>query len=51
MVDGEFILRDGKFLNLDEDTIIREADSIGKKVWQRLLEKYPNVPFPITLAP
>ena len=51
MVDGEFVLKDGKFLNLDEDTIIREADNIGKTVWRRLLEKYPNVPFPITLAP
>ncbi len=51
MVDGEFVLRDGKFLNLDEDTIIREADNIGKSVWRRLLNKYPNVPFPPTLAP
>ncbi len=51
IVDGEFVLRDGKFLNLDEETIIREADSIGKSVWRRLLAKYPNVPFPPTLAP
>ena len=51
MVDGEFVLKDGKFLNLDEEAIIREADAIGKNVWRRLLNKYPNIPFPITLAP
>ena len=51
MVDGEFVMKDGRVLNLDEETIIREADVIGRRVWNRLLEKYPNVPFPITLAP
>ncbi len=51
MIDGEFVLKDGKFLNLDEEAIISEADAIGKRVWQRLLKEYPSVPFPITLAP
>ena len=51
MVDGEFVMKNGRILNLDEETIIREADVIGRRVWNRLLEKYPNVPFPVTLAP
>ena len=51
IVDGEFVLKNGKFLNLDEQSIIREADAIGRNVWTRLLQKYPNVPFPPTLAP
>ena len=51
MVNGEFVMQDGKFLNSDEDTIIREADAIGRRVWNHLLGKYPNVPFPVTLAP
>ena len=44
-------MKDGRILNLDEETIIREADVIGRRVWNRLLGKYPNVPFPVTLAP
>ena len=51
MVDGEFVMKNGRILNLDEEAIIREADVIGRRVWNRLLEKYPNVPFPVTLAP
>ena len=51
MVDGEFVMKDGRVLNLDEEAIIREADVIGRRVWNHLLEKYPNVPFPVTLAP
>lgn len=51
MVDGEFVMRDGKVLNVDEEAVIAEADRIGRRVWHRLLKRYPNVPFPVTLAP
>jgi hypothetical protein len=26
-------------------------DQIGRRVWRQLVERYPNVPFPITLPP
>ena len=51
MVDGEYVMRDGKVLNVDEDAIIEEADAIGRRVWHRLVSRYPNVPFPVSLAP
>ena len=51
MVDGKFIMRDGKILTVDEERIVREADEIGRRAWRRLVEKYPNVGFPVDLAP
>ena len=50
MVNGEFVLRAGKILNVDEAAIISEADRIAKKVWSYLLEKYPHVNIPIKIA-
>ena len=51
MVDGKFVMRQGKILTVDEETIVREADRIGRRAWRRLTEKYPNVEFPVGLAP
>jgi len=49
MVDGKWIMRDGEVLTMDEPTIIAEAERIGRRAWGRLLEDYPDVPFPIRL--
>ncbi|MEE8290961.1 MAG: amidohydrolase family protein [Candidatus Tectomicrobia bacterium] len=51
MVDGTFLMRDRKVLTMDEDTIIKEADKIGRRVWNQLLERYPTAPFPTRVAP
>ncbi len=51
MVDGKFLMRDRKVLTIDEDTIIKEADKIGRRVWNQLLERYPTAPFPTRVAP
>ena len=51
MVDGKFLMRDGQLLTLDEAAIVAEADRIGRRAWNRLVERYPNVPFPLSLAP
>ena len=51
MVDGRWIMRDGKVLTIDEADIIRRAEQVGHAVWRRLLDQFPNVPFPITLPP
>ena len=51
MVDGKFVMRQGKILTVDEESIVREADLIGRRAWRRLTEKYPNVGFPVGLAP
>jgi cytosine/adenosine deaminase-related metal-dependent hydrolase len=51
MVDGRWLMQDGKVLTIDEDDIVRRAERTGHDVWQRLLKKYPNVPFPMSLPP
>ncbi|MCI0895339.1 MAG: amidohydrolase family protein, partial [Chloroflexi bacterium] len=49
MVDGKWVMRDGKVLTVDEADIVRQAEKIGHSVWRRLLDRYPNVPFPVTI--
>ena len=51
MVDGIWVMRDGKALTIDEPYIINRAEEIGHGVWNRLVKRYPNVPFPIALPP
>ena len=51
MVDGKWVMRDGRALTIDEPYIIGRAEEIGHGVWNRLVERYPNVPFPIALPP
>jgi 5-methylthioadenosine/S-adenosylhomocysteine deaminase len=36
MVDGEFIMRDRKVLTMDENSIIAEADKVGRRIWQQV---------------
>lgn len=38
MVDGKFVMRDGKILTMDEEAIVAEADKIGRRVWSKVLE-------------
>ncbi len=51
MVDGRWLMRDGKVLTVDEEDIIRRAEQISHSAYRRLLDQYPNVPFPISLPP
>ena len=51
MVNGQWLLRDGRVLTIDERDVIQRAEKIGHSVWRRLLERYPDVPFPIRLPP
>ena len=51
MVDGQWLMRDGKVLTIDEPDILRRGEEIGHSLWHRLLKRYPNVPFPIALPP
>jgi 5-methylthioadenosine/S-adenosylhomocysteine deaminase len=41
MVDGQFVMRQGKVLTMDEDAIIREADAVGRRIWNKVLEAGP----------
>jgi len=41
MVDGQFVMRKGKVLTMDEDSIVREADAVGRRIWGKVLEAGP----------
>ena len=51
MVAGQWLMRDGHVLTIDEDDIVTRAQEIGLRVWHDLVERYPDVPFPIRLPP
>lgn len=51
MVDGIWVMRESAILTIDEDDVIHKAEKIGHKVWNRLVDEYPNVPFPISFPP
>jgi hypothetical protein len=51
MVDGRWLMRDHRVLTIDEADVVTRAEEIGRRVWRRLVARYPNVPFPITLPP
>jgi len=44
-------MRDCTVLTIDDDDVVTRAEEIGRRVWRQLVERYPNVPFPITLPP
>ena len=51
MAAGKWLLRDGKVLTIDEEDVLRRAEQIGHSVWNRLVKRYPDVPFPVNLPP
>ncbi len=51
MVNGRWLIRDGKVLTIDEADVLRRGEQIGHAVWRRLVERYPDVPFPVRLPP
>jgi 5-methylthioadenosine/S-adenosylhomocysteine deaminase len=36
MVDGQFIMRNRRVLTMDEDSIIAEADKVGRRIWNQV---------------
>jgi len=43
MVDGQFIMRNGKILTMDEDSIVAEADKVGRRIWKKVVEAGPII--------
>jgi 5-methylthioadenosine/S-adenosylhomocysteine deaminase len=41
MVDGRFIMRNRKVLTLDEDRIVADASTVGRRVWKQVLAAGP----------
>lgn len=46
MVDGTFLMHERKVLALDEPELLREAQSVAKRVWTRMLAENPDIPPP-----
>jgi cytosine/adenosine deaminase-related metal-dependent hydrolase len=45
MIDGQFVLRSGKVLTVDESSLIAEADKVGRRIWDQVQAAGPiNVP-------
>ncbi|MBR0645836.1 amidohydrolase family protein [Plastoroseomonas hellenica] len=51
MVDGRWIMRDGRVLTLDEPAIIREAEAIARRAWAKLFAEHPEIAVPAGFAP
>jgi 5-methylthioadenosine/S-adenosylhomocysteine deaminase len=51
MVDGRWVMRDGVILSIDEERIIAQAETIGRRAWQRLFADNPELPVPAGFVP
>ena len=51
MVDGNWLMKDGKLLTIDEEDVVARAEEMGQAVWRRLLDRNPSVHFPFALTP
>ena len=45
MVDGQFVMRNRKVLTMDEDSIVAEADKVGRRIWTQV-EAAGAIPVP-----
>jgi len=46
MVDGDFLMRDGEMLTIDEPDLLRRAEEATARVWARMLEANPDLQSP-----
>ena len=43
MVDGRWVMRDGKVLTLDEAQVLADGSRVGRELWMRVLRDNPGV--------
>jgi 5-methylthioadenosine/S-adenosylhomocysteine deaminase len=46
MVDGQWLMREGRVLTLDEDAAVREAERVARSAWRRLFARRPDLEVP-----
>ncbi len=51
MVDGNWLMRAGQVLTMDEAAIVDRADRIGRAAWSRLFRTNPDLPVPDGFVP
>lgn len=49
MVDGRWLLRDGRVQTIDEALVVREAERVARGAWRRLFDHRPDLPPPAGL--
>lgn len=49
MVDGHWLLRDGRALTVDEPAVVAEATRVARRAWRRLLDERPDLSPPSDL--
>jgi 5-methylthioadenosine/S-adenosylhomocysteine deaminase len=49
MVDGEWVMRDGQVLTMDEDEVIQDAQQATLEAWRSLRQRSPDLPIPVDL--
>ena len=48
MVGGQFLMRDGKVLTMNEAEVIKNAQASAESAWRRLKEKQPSLTMPFS---
>jgi len=51
MVAGDWVMRDGRILTMDEDAIVAEAQRIGVRAWGKLFATRPDLEKPAGFVP
>lgn len=51
MVDGAWLMREGRVLTMDEEAIVAEADRIARHAWARMFAENPALEVPAGFAP
>jgi 5-methylthioadenosine/S-adenosylhomocysteine deaminase len=46
MVDGRWIMREGRVLTMDEATLVREAEEVAARAWAKLFAERPDLAVP-----
>jgi 5-methylthioadenosine/S-adenosylhomocysteine deaminase len=46
MVDGAFVMQDGRILTIDEPALLRQAQEVTRRVWERMVAANPDIARP-----
>ena len=51
MVDGQWLMKDGKVLTMDEEAVLADAQRVANTAWPRLLRARPDLKLPSGFLP
>ena len=51
MVDGKWLMKDGKILAMDEEAVLAEAQRVANTAWPRLFAKRRDLKVPDGFSP